>query len=279
MDAWDSSAKAPGVVATIKEVWQYRGLLRFVGDRALRKRYRRTVLGWLWLFINPLFPIFLRAVIFGALLGVGSNGLPYFLFLLAGTVVWDVFAASLMWGTRALKMHSDLAVQIYHPRAILPLGNMAPAFLNVILKVGVFLVALIYYAIQDGRTYVVVGPSIVWAFAALLMSFLFALALSFFTSIWGEHTRDMRFALNQLLSVWYLLTPVMYPLSQAPPEHRWWMLVNPMAIVVETFKWGLFGVGEFYGQAFAGMSLAILLLLMAGLMYFTRTEARTVAAR
>jgi lipopolysaccharide transport system permease protein len=279
MDSWDSTARAPGVVATIKEIWQYRRLLRFVGDRALRKGYRRTVLGWLWLFINPLFPIALRAVIFGALLGVGSNGLPYFLFLLAGTVVWDVFAASLMWGTRALAMHADLTVQIYHPRAILPLGNMAPAFLNLILKVGVFLAAVIFYAIQDGRAYVVVAPSMVWALAALLMSFLLALALSFFTSIWGEHTRDMRFALNQLLSIWYLLTPVMYPLSQIPPEHRWWMVLNPMAIVVETFKWGLFGVGEFYPRAFAGLSLATLLLLTAGVTYFARTEARTIAAR
>ena len=90
-------------IATIGEVWRYRRLLGFIGDRALRKMYRRTVLGWLWLFINPLFPIALRAVIFGGLLGVGSDGIPYFLFLLAGTVVWDVFAASLMWGTRVAR--------------------------------------------------------------------------------------------------------------------------------------------------------------------------------
>ena len=119
-------------------MWQYRRLLGFIGDRALRKMYRRTVLGWLWLFINPLFPIALRAIIFGGLLGVGSNGLPYFLFLLAGTVVWDVFATSLMWGTRALEMNRDLTDQIYHPRAILPFGNMTPALLNLALKVGVF---------------------------------------------------------------------------------------------------------------------------------------------
>ena len=112
---------------------------------ASRKMYRRTVLGWLWLFINPLFPIALRAVIFGGLLGVGSDGLPYFLFLLAGTVVWDVFAASLMWGTRSLEMHGDLSDQIYHPRAILPFGNMTPALLNVALKMGVLVLAVAFY--------------------------------------------------------------------------------------------------------------------------------------
>ena len=278
-ERWEATAGPPGAIATTAEVWQYRRLLGFIGDRALRKTYRRTILGWLWLFINPLFPIALRALIFGGLLGVGSNGLPYFLFLLAGTVAWDVFAASLMWGTRALEMHSDLTTQIYHPRAILPLGNMAPALLNLGLKVGVFVLALLFYAMQDGRWYLRADFSILWAFAALGLAFVFALAISFFTSIWGESARDIRFALGQLLSVWYLLTPVLYPMSQVPVEYRQWMLLNPLAIIVETFKWGLFGVGEFYGEAFGITAAAIMLLLAGGSMYFTRSEARTVAER
>jgi lipopolysaccharide transport system permease protein len=261
------------------EVWKYRRLLGFIGDRALRKQYRRTVLGWLWLFINPLFPIALRAVIFGALLGVGSNGLPYFLFLLAGTVIWDVFATSLNWGTRALEMNRDLTSQIYHPRALLTIGNMTPAFLNLALKVGVFALALAYYSIRDGRGYLRGDWSMLWALAALLLAFLLSLALSMFTSIWGERLRDIRFGLGQLLSVWYLLTPVLYPLSQVPPEHRDWMLLNPLAIIVETFKWGLFGVGEFYPNALGVTAAGVLLLLTGGLIYFARTEARTIAER
>jgi lipopolysaccharide transport system permease protein len=278
-ERWEATPGPPGAIATTAEVWQYRRLLSFIGDRALRKTYRRTILGWLWLFINPLFPIALRALIFGGLLGVGSNGLPYFLFLLAGTVAWDVFAASLMWGTRALEMHSDLTIQIYHPRAILPLGNMAPALLNLGLKVGVFVLALLFYAVQDGRWYLRVDLSLLWAFAALGLAFLFALAISFFTSVWGESARDIRFGLGQLLSIWYLLTPVLYPMSQVPAEHRQWMLLNPLAIIVETFKWGLFGVGEFYAEAFGITAVAVMLLLAGGSMYFTRSEARTVANR
>ena len=263
---WEVSPRYPGAIATMVEVWQYRRLLGFIGDRALRKLYRRTVLGWLWLFINPLFPIALRAVIFGALLGVGSNGLPYFVFLLAGTVIWDVFATSLMWGTRALEMNRDLTSQIYHPRAILTFGNMTPAFLNLVLKVGVLALALVFYALRDGRGYLRGDLSMLWALAALALAFLCALAMSLFTSIWGERIRD-------------LLTPVLYPLSQIPPEHRGWMLFNPMAIIVETFKWGLFGVGEFYPEALGITAIAIALLLTAGLLYFARTEARTIADR
>ena len=276
---WEVSPRYPGAIATLGEVWQYRRLLRFIGDRALRKMYRRTILGWLWLFINPLFPIALRAIIFGALLGVGSNGLPYFLFLLAGTVVWDVFANSLMWGTRSLEMNRDLTDQIYHPRAILPFGNMTPALLNLALKVGVLALALIFYTARDGRVYLRTDVGLLWAAAALAVALLFALAISFFTAIWGETARDIRFGLGQLLSVWYLLTPVLYPLSQVPEEHRGWMLLNPLAIIVETFKWGLFGVGELYRDQFAATSAAVLALICVGLTYFVRAEARTIAER
>jgi len=263
----------------MSEVWRYRRLFGFIGDRALRKMYRRTVLGWLWLFINPLFPIALRALIFGGLLGVGSNGLPYFLFLLTGTVVWDVFAASLMWGTRSLEMHGDLSNQIYHPRAILPLGNMTPALLDVALKIGVLVLAIMFFTLRDGRLYIRTDASLLWAFAAVVLAFLFALSISFFTSIWGETARDVRFALSQLLSVWYLLTPVLYPLSQVPEAHRDWMFLNPLAIIVETFKWGLFGVGQFYPDAFGVTSLIVAAVFLSGLTYFSRSEAQTSAQR
>ena len=276
---WEVSSRYPGVQETLTEVWQHRDLLRFVGGRALRKMYRRTVLGWLWLFINPLFPVALRALVFGGLLGVGSDGLPYFLFLIAGTVIWEVFSTSMMWGTRALEMNRDLSGQVYHPRAILPFGNMTPSLLNLALKVGVFLLALAFYTVRDGRNYLRGDWALLLAIGALALALLFAMALSFFTSILGENTRDMRFALGGIMSVWYLLTPVLYPLSQVPAEYRGWMLLNPLAIIVETFKWALFGVGEFYAAAFAATTVGVLLLLFGGLVYFTRREARVIAER
>jgi len=278
-ERWEATARYPGAVATMGEVWRYRQLLGFIGDRALRRMYRRTVLGWLWLFINPLFPIALRAVVFGGLLGVGSNGIPYFLFLLAGSVVWDVFAASLVWGTRALEMNRDLTDQIYHPRALLPVGNMTPAALNVALKIGVLAIAVVFYTVRDDRLYLRGDAGLLWAVAAVALALLFALGISFFTSIWGETARDIRFGIGQLLSIWYLLTPVLYPLSQVPAEHRGWMLLNPLAIIVETFKWGLFGIGNLYPQSFGVTAVGVVMLLIVGLVYFTRSEARTSAER
>ncbi len=276
---WEVTASPQGPAAAIADAWQHRRLLRFVGDRALRKIYRRTVLGWLWLFITPLFPLALRALIFGALLGVSSNGLPYFLFLLAGTIVWDTFAASLTWGTRSLEMNRHLTEQIHMPRTIMPIGNLTPALLDLGIKLGVFALTLAYYGARDDRLYVRPDAGLLWAAAALAVALLFALALSLFTSVWGETTRDMRFALAQVLSVWYLLTPVLYPLSAVPEEHRAWMLLNPMAIVTETFKWGLFGVGVFNPRALGATACGVFALMLAGFLYFTRAESRAFDER
>jgi lipopolysaccharide transport system permease protein len=276
---WEVSPRYPGAAATIAEVWRHRGLVGFIAERALRRMYRRTVLGWLWLIINPLVPLTLRVLIFGVLLGVASNGVPYFLFLLAGTVVWDVFAGSLMRGTRALEMNRDLTEQIYYPRALLPFGNIAPAMLDLIIKIAVLGAALAYYAARDGRLYLRSDPAVLWAIAALGLALLFALSISFFTAVWGEAARDTRFALGQLLSIWYLLTPVLYPISGVPEQYRGWMLLNPMALIAETFKWALFGVGEFLPRSFAATAAAVVLLFSAGLVYFTRAEARTIDER
>ncbi len=150
---WEVTTSPQGPAAAIADAWNHRRLLRFVGNRALRKIYRRTVLGWLWLFITPLFPLALRALIFGALLGIASNGLPYFLFLLAGTVVWDTFAATLLWGTRSLEMNRHLTEQIHMPRTIMPLGNITPALLDLAIKLSVLALALAYYAARDDRLY------------------------------------------------------------------------------------------------------------------------------
>jgi lipopolysaccharide transport system permease protein len=269
---WEIESSHPGPIASLAEVWHYRRLLRFIGARALRKIYRRTLLGWAWLFIIPLFPIALRTLIFGGLLNVGADGVPYLLFLTAGTVVWELFTVSLMWATRGLEMNRGVAEQVYVPGAVLTLGNLAPALLDFALKVGaLLLMVLVFWAFQG--TLPVSLVNLHWTAAALGLAFLFAVSLSFFTSVWNEAGRDMRLVLGQVLAVWYLMTPVLYPVSAMPESWRRWVALNPMASVVETFKWSLFGVGQHDPRALAVTAGSILLILILGLVYFSRNEA------
>jgi lipopolysaccharide transport system permease protein len=270
--SWEIDPRHPGPVASVAEIWRHRRMLRFIGARALRKIYRRTMLGWAWLFIIPLFPIALRTLVFGGLLNVGADGVPYLLFLTAGTVVWDLFAMGLTWGTRGLEMNRGVADQVYVPGAVLVLGNLTPALLDFVLKVGALvLMALVFWAFQ--RTAPVSLVNLPWTMAALGLAFLLAIALSFFTSVWGEAGRDTRFVLGQVLAVWYLMTPVLYPASAMPETWRPWIALNPMAPIVETFKWSLFGVGQHDPRALAISAGGIGILLVLGLVYFSRNEA------
>jgi lipopolysaccharide transport system permease protein len=270
--AWEIDTRHPGPLASIAEIWRNRRLLRFIGSRALRKIYRRTILGWAWLFIIPLFPIALRTLVFGGLLGVDGDGVPYLLFLTAGTVVWDLFAMSLTWGTRGLEMNRGVADQVYVPGAVLTVGNLTPALLDFVLKLGAFLLMALAFWIFQGSAPIAL-THLPWTAAALGLAFLLAVALSFFTSVWAETGRDTRFVLGQVLAVWYLVTPILYPASAVPASWQRWIALNPMAPIVETFKWSVFGVGQHDLRALSTSAVAIAALLVLGLMYFARSEA------
>lgn len=277
-DVWELQPGQPSLGETIVDIWRHRRLLPFLAKRSLQKIYRRTILGWLWLLIIPLFPIVLRTAVFGGLLGVESDGVPYILFLAAGSLIWDLFSLGLTWGTRSLDISGGLVEQTYVPRAIIPIGAMAPALLDFVLKLGAFGLIVGGIWAMGGNPYVSLGE-IGWTVAALGSVWLFALGLSFFTTVWGEETADVRIVLGQVLAIWFLMTPVIYPVSEMPESWQKWIVLNPLAAFVETFRWSLFGVGRHDPRAFATSSVFVCAVLVLGLMYFARRDAAANDAR
>ncbi|HXG87664.1 MAG TPA: ABC transporter permease [Vicinamibacterales bacterium] len=274
LSPWQIEPREQGVTATAREVWAHRRFMSFLAVRALRKMYARTALGWLWLFITPLWPVLLRAIVFGGLIGMTGEGIPYFLFLLVGSVLWDFFASGLMWGTRGLELHRNVLEHVYLPRVIMPLATMAPALLDLVLISGVLALAAVYYLAVDGRMYLTLGAPTLLGLVALLMTTVLAFGIGLFTAVWGETARDARFTMGQVLLVWFLLTPILYPMSAVPAHYRPWMLLNPLAAFVETFKWSLLGVGRFDAFAF-GLAVALSVsVVLLGLLFFSRIEVR-----
>ena len=275
---WEVTSDVPGALRTLADVWTYRQLILFLSIRSLRKIYRRTVLGRLWLFIIPLLPVALRTLVFNKLLSVNSEGIPYFLFLLAGMVVWDLFAVALSWGTRGLELHGGVE-DVYIPRVIMPIGAMALAFLELAIKLGVLAATTAYFWIQDGLVYIVPGPGLLLAGIALVLALLLAFSIALFTSVWSERAREVRFMLAQVTMIWFVLTPVLYPLSTVPAEGRTWMLLNPMAAITNAFQYGLFGVGEPHLPALGMAVVVILGLFVGGIRYFVAQDAITMDAK
>jgi lipopolysaccharide transport system permease protein len=272
-DGWVIEPRRSGPVARARELWRYRRLLRYFAARSIDKMVRRTILGNWWLVIRPLFPLAVSTVIFGGMLNVPSGGVPYFLFLLVGTAIWELFGTSLMWATRSLDMNRGLLTRIYVPRMLLPIASMAPSFVTLAIYVAVAIAAVVYYRIVDGRFYVSLGPDSLWALLALALTLGLSIGIGFWTAFPALVARDVRFTLAYVLGFWVFLTPVFYPLSQVPEKWRWLVLLNPMAVYVEMFKWGVLGLGGIHPREI-GIAVTITAVVGAsGVWFFDRSEA------
>src|SRR5688572_25848727 len=268
---WVIEPRREGFVARIRDVWRYRRLLLFFGKQAFQRLYAQTILGWSWILIRPLAPLVVSTFVFGRVLGVGSDGMPYFLFLLVGMATWDLFNQATLWGTRSLQMNRSLMTRIYIPRLILPMANMTPAILNFTIYLCIILGAVVYYRITRGVFYLT-PLGLPWAVLAVVMALLLALGISLWTSVPALVARDVRFTLTYVMSIWLFLTPVLYPLPRTG-EYGWLLALNPMAAVVNTFKHGVLGL-DVLNLTDIGVALVVIgVVLGSGLWFFGRAEA------
>jgi len=272
---WVIEPRGEGFRSRINELWSYRRIGWFFAVRMIKRLYQGTVLGKFWL-LRPIIPIMIGALIFGALLGVPSDGLPYFLFFLVGSAIWMVFERSCLFLTRSLDMNKGLIKKLYFPRLVVPVASMAPSVVYFIVFAVLIFLTLLYYQFTEGRWYLVRGVGPLISLFALCMAVMLSLGIGLFTAIWQVKAKDVRYTLRYVLRFWGYLTPVIYPLSQVPEEYQGWMLLNPMAGYVETFKWGLLGTGNFESKFLLSSLSITVLLLCAGMLYFHYNEAMSV---
>jgi lipopolysaccharide transport system permease protein len=272
-DGWVIEPRRTGPSARAREVWRYRRLLRYFAVRSVQRIASRTILGNWWLLIRPLFPLFVTTIVFGGVLGVGSDGVPYFLFLVVGTSIWDLFASSAMWATRSLEINRGLLTRVYIPRMLLPIATVTPALVTFVIHLAVAVAAGVYFRVADGRNYFALGFDTLWAAFAVVMTIVLGIGIGFWTSFPALVARDVRFTLGYVLGFWVFLTPVMVPLSAFPEKWHWLLLLNPMAAYVQMFKWGVLGLaGITVGQIATAVAIT-LLAAASGLWFFERSEA------
>jgi lipopolysaccharide transport system permease protein len=275
-DQWVIEPRGRNVRARLLEVWTFRRLFAYFGMRAVERLYQSTALGAAWLFIRPLFPLAINAFVFGGVLGIKSPGVPYFLFLLVGSSIWDLFSSGLMWATRSLQLNRGLLGRMYFPRIIVPIATLAVAFVNFFITLAVLIGALIYYRITDGLWYLAGPGHLVWALVAVVLAATFALAIGLWTAPMNAQYRDVRFTLSMVLGFWALLTPVMYPVSAVPPRYVWVVYLNPLAGIVQAFKWGVLGIESLQPTILAIDTALVLGVLLSGFWYFARAEGDAV---
>lgn len=247
-----------------RELWDFRELLYFLVWRDAKVRYKQTVLGALWSILQPLATTAVFAVFFGRLAGVPSDGQPYPLFAFVALVPWTYFATALGAGAHSLVGSQHLIAKVYFPRLIVPIASIITPVIDFVIAFGMIVVMLLWYGVMP-TVAVVTLP----AFALLAVATAFAASL--WCAVLNVEYRDIRYVLPFALQFWLFATPIAYPASLVPAGWRMFYGLNPMATVVEGFRWALLGSPP--PGAMVMVSLVVVAgTLAGGIVYFRRME-------
>lgn len=275
-EEWSIEPLGHGWSWRMRELWRYRYLFPYFAIRMMTGMFRNTKLRPLWLTLRVAGPIGMGAAVFGGVLNVASDGLPYFLFYLGGHTTWAVFESGVMFTTRVLERNKSLITKVYFPRLILPITGLAPALLELAVLSVTMVCTLSYYAVVQKHWYARSDLGLVAAAVAVVMALFLALGVGLWTSVMQARYRDVRYTLRYVMRFWLYFTPVIYPLSQIPEKWRWLAYLNPMTPVVEIFKWGLLGIGQPSARGLAFGGCLLVATFISGLWYFTATESASV---
>lgn len=249
----------------IREIWIYRELLYFLAWRDLKVRYHQTILGILWAVIKPCSMMIVFSVFFGWLGRIPSDGLPYPIFVFAALLPWQLFAHTLSATSHSLVANQHLITKVYFPRLIIPISSMGIGLIDFGIALLVLFVMLLYYHIP-------IIPHILALPAFMMLGITSALGVGLWASALNIRHRDVGHAIPFVTQLWFFVTPVAYPSSLIPESWRAWYGINPMASVVEGFRWALFGNGVDIALMFILSLLISSTLLISGLYFFRRTE-------
>jgi lipopolysaccharide transport system permease protein len=274
---WVIEPRQHGAFARVRELWSYRYLWWYFASVTVTSLYRKSALGWLWLLLRIVFPIGLNALLFGDMLNQSDKVKePYFLFFVCGMTTWLLFERSLLFVTRSVEQNRRLVTRVYFPRLILPIAAVAPGLVYFAVILVVLVGTSVFFHNRDGIWYIRAEPRLLVSAAAVIVSLLFAVAVGLWTSVLQARYRDVRYALRYVMPFWFLLTPVIYPLDQIAERYRWLVALNPMAPVVEAFKWGTLGGGAFPAVPAAASLALVIVTMVSGMWFFNREEAASV---
>jgi len=252
-------------LADFRELWQYRELLLFFAWRDLKVRYKQTAIGVSWALFQPFFTMVVFSVFFGGLAKMPSDGIPYPIFVFVGLLVWQFFSTALTDASNVLVDNQSIITKVYFPRLILPIATILVKFVDFIIAAFILVGLMIYYHYTPNFLGLLILPLL------LLISFLAALGGGLILASINVKYRDVRYALPFFIQILMFLTPVIYPSSIAG-QYAWILAINPMTGVIKAARSALLGGAPINWGLLGASGLACFILLLAGFVYFKKTE-------
>lgn len=270
----------------LKEFWQYRDLLLHLVWRDLKVRYKQTILGASWAILQPFVTMVVFTVFFGNFARIPSDGIPYPIFSFAALVPWTFFASGVTAVSGSIVGNTGMIKKIYFPRLIFPISTLlsslvdfVPAFLVLLLMIVGYIaltpVSVMDYLVPqvaDVAVGVNLTLNIVWVVPLIMLAFVTALGIGLWLAALNVQFRDIRYATGFIIRMWMFITPIIYPVSMVDESFRTLYFLNPMAGVVEGFRWSLLGTSAAPGGEILLSAVVSVILLMSGLLYFNRME-------
>ena len=258
------------VSLNLRELWSYRELGFFFVWRDLKVRYKQTVFGALWAVIQPFMLMVVFSLFLGRISGIAPAGVPYPLFAFAGLVPWTLFSQSLIGSSDSLVGASNLIQKVYFPRLLLPVAAIGSYLLDFVIAMAVLGLMMLYFGLLPSAT-------VLWVIPLTALAVATSLAVGIGLSAVNVRYRDVRYAVPFLVQVWLFASPVAYSADLVPAQWRAIYELNPMAGVIEGFRWALIGQGAPppVGAILVSTVMTAIVLVL-GLAYFRRVE-RTFA--
>lgn len=272
---WDLiiEPKASFFSLNLKEVWSYKDLLEMYIRREIVTFYKQTILGPLWFFIQPFLTTFVYMFVFGGIAGIPTDGIPQPLFYLAGICLWNYFSESLTKTSDTFFTNQAVFGKVYFPRLIVPLSVTLSGLLKMTIQLILFAGVYVYYYTKGTEVsmnaYALLLPVLVFILAGLGLGF--GVIISSMTTKY----RDLKYLVTFAIQLWMYFTPVIYPLSVMEGNFKkftWFIQMNPLTAVMETFKYGFLGHGSFSWAALSYSFIFTIFILIFGMWVFNKVE-------
>lgn len=264
------SAKRGLFNLNLKALWKYRDLVFLFVKRDSKNVYKQTVLGPFWIIINPFLSTFVFTVIFGIIANISTDGIPQFLFYMSGNILWSYFSSCFNRASSTFLSNARIFGKVYFPRLVMPLSGIIYNSITFIVQFIMFVILVAVYAFNGAN----VHPNILVLALPVFMihTALLGTGTGLIISSLTTKYRDLNVLVSFGLTLWMYITPIVYPVSQISDNFRWIMLLNPVAPIVESFRFAFLGSGSFEWFFLLISAVVTAVILIVGMIVFNQVE-------
>ena len=254
----------------IEELWKYKDLIYLFVKRNIVTKYKQTILGPLWLILNPVMTVSLYTVVFGNIAQMSTDGCPQFAFYLTSNALWSYFSLCLTQTSTTFTANAAVFGKVYFPRLTMPIATVVTGMLDLIVQLGLLVITLIIYVMTG--IHLKIGVSLLLVPVLIIQIALLGLGCGIIVSALTTKYRDLAILVTFGAQLWMYVSPVVYPIAQIPAKYLGWYMLNPIAPIMTIWRYAFLGAGEPVYSFWAISWIETFVVLIVGILLFNKVE-------